>query len=175
MPRLAIVEPKDASGEAAKVLAIAPINIYKGLAAHPEMFSAFLAFSRGIDHAHALTKAEKELVTLFVAEQRQCDYCVAAHTKIAGGAGIDASHALDARRGCGASPKEQALLDFAGAVLSKNGFVSDADLAAFRGAGYDDRAVIEVIGVITLMTFTNLYNHVHGTVIDFPPVPALAH
>jgi hypothetical protein len=35
--------------------------------------------------------------------------------------------------------------------------------------------VIEVIGVITLMTFTNLYNHVHGTVIDFPPVPALAH
>jgi uncharacterized peroxidase-related enzyme len=162
MPRLAIVEPKDATGEAAKVLA-----------AHPEIFSAFLAFSRGVDHAHALTKAEKEIVTLFVAEQRHCAYCVAAHTKIAGGAGVDAMRALAARRGQASTPKEQALLDFTSAVLAKNGFVSDGDLAGFRGAGYDDRAAIEVIALITLMTFTNLYNHVHDTVIDFPPVPAV--
>jgi uncharacterized peroxidase-related enzyme len=173
MPRLAVVEPKDATGDAARVLASAPINIFKGLAAHPEIFSAFVTFMRSVDHAHALTKAEKELVMLLSAERRGCVYCVAAHTKLASGAGVDAKAALDARGGHAEAPRLQALLDFTAAVLDKDGFVTDGELAAFRAAGYDDKAAIEVIAAITVMTFTNLYNHVHETELDFPPVPAL--
>ena len=173
MPRLSIVEPKDAIGDAARVLAAAPINIYKGLAAHPEVFAAFVAFSKALAHSHALTAPERELVALRTAEVRHCEYCVAAHTKISSGAGLDAARALAARRGVASNPKEQELLDFTSAVLMKNGHVTDAELAAFRAAGYDDKAVIEVIGGITAMTFTNLYNHVHQTGLDFPPVPAV--
>lgn len=173
MPRLAFVEPKDATGEAANILAAAPINIFKGLAAHPDVFAPFVTFMRSFDHATALTKVEKELVLLRAAEMRRCEYCVSAHTKIASGVGLDAARALDARRGKGGNAKEQALLDFLAAVMKKDGFISDAELAAFRAAGFDDRAAIEVITAITLMTFTNLFNHVHQTAIDFPPVPAL--
>ena len=172
MPRLAIVEPKDATGEAAKILAAAPINIFKGLAAHPEIFTAFVSFMRAVEHARVLSKAEKELVMLRAAEMRGCGYCTAAHTKIASGAGVDATAALEARRGRSGDPKRQALLSFASAVVEKEGFVTDAELAGFRDAGYDDKAAIEVIAAITLMTFTNLFNHVHGTALDFPPVPA---
>ena len=57
--------------------------------------------------------------------------------------------------------------------MAKNGGVSDAELAAFRAAGFDDRAAIEVVAAITAMTFTALYNHVNETVVDFPAVPAV--
>ncbi len=171
MPRLAIVEPKDATGEAARVLSAAPINIFKGLAVHPPILGAFVAFSSALDQGGALTKLERGLIQLRVSELRRCVYCVTAQTKVAAGAGLDEHGALDARRGRATDPKHRALLAFAEAVLTKNGVVSDAQLQAFRAAGYSDQAVIEVIASITLMTFTNLYNQVHDTVVDFPPVP----
>lgn len=175
MPRLTHIEPKDATGEAARILATAPINIYKGIAANPEVFTSFIAFMRSIATSGAITKAEKELVMLFAAEQRHCGYCVAAHTRVAAGAGVDAARALDARAGKGSSEREQALLDFTKAVIDRNGNVSDAELAAFRAAGYDDRAAIEVVACITAMAFTALYNHINDTAVDFPAVPELVH
>ena len=175
MPRLTLIEPKDATGDAARILATAPINIYKGIAANPEIFTTFIAFMRSIATSGAITKAEKELVMLYAAEQRHCGYCVAAHTRVAAGAGVQADRALDARRGKASTPKEQALLDFAKAVIERNGAVSDAQLAAFRAAGFDDRAAIEVVAAITAMTFTALYNHINDTAVDFPAVPELAH
>ena len=175
MPRLALIEPKDATGDAARILATAPINIYKGIAANPEIFTTFIAFMRSIGTSGAITKAEKELVMLYAAEERHCGYCVAAHTRVAAGAGVSADRALEARGGRAASAKEQALLDFTRAVVEKNGDVSDEELAAFRAAGYDDRAAIEVVAAIAAMTFTALYNHINGTTLDFPPVPAVAH
>lgn len=175
MPRLILVEPKDATGDAARILATAPINIYKGIAANPEVFTTFIAFMRSIATSGAITKAEKELVMLFAAERRHCAYCVAAHTRVAAGAGVSADGAMDARAGKGSNAKEQALLDFTRAVMDTNGNVSDAGLAAFRAAGYDDRAAIEVVAAITAMTFTALYNHINATALDFPAVPELSH
>lgn len=171
MPRLAIVEPKDAPADVARILASAPINVYKGVAANPAVFTTFIAFMRSIGTSGALTKAEKELVMLRAAESRHCAYCVAAHTRVAAGAGIDGERALAARRGHGATPKDRALLAFVDAVLAKNGDVSDAELADFRAAGFDDRAAIDVVAGITAMTFTALYNHLHRTEVDFPAVP----
>lgn len=173
MPRLAIVEPKDATGDVARVLTSAPINIYKGMAANPEIFSSFVAFMQSIAKSGAISKSEKELVMLFAAESRHCGYCLAAHTKIASGVGLDAQAALNARRGIGATPRAQALLDFTRSVLAKNGDVSDAELAAFRAAGFTDAAAIEVVAAITAMTFTALFNHVHHTEVDFPAVPSV--
>jgi uncharacterized peroxidase-related enzyme len=173
MPRLALIEPKDATGDAARILATAPINIYKGIAANPEIFAAFIAFMRSIGTSGAITKAEKELVMLYAAESRHCGYCVAAHTKVAAGVGVSAERALDARRGRASSPREQALLDFTKAVLARNGNVSDGELAAFRAAGFDDRAAIEVVAAITAMTFTALYNHINDTTVDFPAVASV--
>ena len=69
--------------------------------------------------------------------------------------------------------REQALLDFTKQVMDQNGSVSGGDLAAFRAAGFDDRAAIEVVAAITAMTFTALYNHINETTLDFPPVPEL--
>ena len=174
MPRLAIIDTTPTNTEVAHTLAAAPINIFKGLAINPELFAGFLAFSRAIAKSGAITPAEKSLVMLYAGEQRRCGYCVAAHTRIAAGVGLDESQALDARAGKGSNAKEQALLDFTKAVIAKNGHVTDAELADFRTAGFDDRAAIEVVACITAMAFTGLYNHINDTALDFPAVPKVS-
>ncbi len=173
MPRLQVAEPSSTTGVVAQTLASAPINIFKGLAAHPRLFEGYLAFSKGLAEGGALTALERELVMLFVSEIRDCDYCLAAHTMLGAKAGLSAEAAMAARTGEGGDEKQQALLDFTAIILESDGFVTDEELSEFRRAGYDDRAVIEVIACITIMTFTNLFNHVHETEIDFPEAPPI--
>jgi alkylhydroperoxidase family enzyme len=48
--------------------------------------------------------------------------------------------------------------------------VSDADFAAVKEAGYTDAQVIEIVQHVALNTFTNLFNEVFQTEIDFPVV-----
>ncbi len=170
MPRLAAVEP---ASHPAFAGGVPPINIFRGLAANEEIFKGFLGFMGSIKQSKALTEAELETVALATAQFMGCDYCLAAHTKIAAGAGLDGGHAISIRQGRGATPREQALIDFTRHILHSKGFVTDAELAAFRGAGFDDRAAIAVIAEATAMTFTGLYNHVHQTEVDFPAAPAL--
>lgn len=170
MPRLTTVNP---AGHPSFQGGVPPINIFKGVAANAEIFAGFLGFMQSIKASKALTDAELEVVALAAAQHMECGYCLAAHTKIAAGAGIDEARSMGIRTGRGGSPREQALVDFTMRVLATKGNVSDADLSAFRAAGFDDRAAIAVIAEATAMTFTGLFNHVHQTEIDFPVAPAL--
>ncbi|MEX1028019.1 MAG: carboxymuconolactone decarboxylase family protein, partial [Candidatus Paceibacterota bacterium] len=58
-------------------------------------------------------------------------------------------------------------------VIATKGFVKDDDIDTVRGAGYSDGQIAESIGYIGLATFSNLFNHVHDTPLDFPPAPSL--
>ena len=59
----------------------------------------------------------------------------------------------------------QAALVFALAIAAKRGWVDDAEIAAARTAGLDDGAIAEIVAHTT---FSNYFNHVAGTEIDFP-------
>jgi uncharacterized peroxidase-related enzyme len=170
MPRLSLIEPAAAEGAAAAVLSSAPFNIFKGMANNPGMMEGLMAMGGAIAKSGAISALEAEAVMLRVSERNGCGYCLAAHTKIASGVGVDDAKAESFRRGEGTSDRERALLRFADAVAEKNGCIEDAELDAFRAAGFDDAAVVEVIAAIAWMTFTNLFNHVNQTEVDFPPV-----
>jgi alkylhydroperoxidase family enzyme len=58
--------------------------------------------------------------------------------------------------------------------MAKRGLVDDADIAAVREAGHGDAEIAEVVAHVGLNTFTNYFNHVAGTTLDFPKVPALS-
>ena len=146
------------------------INIFKGLAAHPPVLESFLGWAEG-SKGGSLSPAEHELVALFVAEGNECAYCTAAHTMIAQNAGLDEAAALAARRGDAEDARHQALLAFTAAVVETKGYVSNEQLQSFLDAGFDDAGVIEVLAAISVNTFTNLYNHVHATEVDFPTPP----
>lgn len=171
MPRLHAIDPATETGPGADLLngplKQKQINIFKGLANNPGVLKAFLAFKTGINTG-ALTDREHEVIALVTAAKRDCEYCSAAHTIVAQGVGIDEEQALAIRRGQVDDPKMQTLIDFTSAVLDTNGYVSDEQLESFRSAGHDDAAVIEVLAELALNRFTNLFNHVNETVIDFP-------
>ena len=170
MSRLSSVDPAADSGPGADLLngplKAKQINIFKGLAAHPPLLQAFLEFAGGVKGG-ALTPAEHEVVALVMSTKNECRYCAAAHTKVASTVGIDEQSALQIRQGQGGDVKQQALIDFVQAIVDTKGFVSDAQLQAFRDAGWTDQAAIETIGAITVNTFTNYFNHVNDTVVDF--------
>ncbi|MEM7622347.1 MAG: carboxymuconolactone decarboxylase family protein, partial [Planctomycetota bacterium] len=149
------------------------INIFKGMANSGAGLNAYLQLSGALKEG-ALSDAEREAIQLAVSEANGCDYCLAAHTMLGKNAGLTEDQITGARRGSvEGDAKLAALVTFVTALHEKKGFATDEDLAAFRSAGYDDGHVVEVIGTYALITFTNFFNHVHDTPIDFPAAPAL--
>ncbi|MEO0631233.1 MAG: hypothetical protein AAFY46_10990 [Planctomycetota bacterium] len=51
--------------------------------------------------------------------------------------------------------------------------MSDDDIAQFKTAGYDDGAIVEVIAVAAMASYTNWFNHVNQTAVDLPTPPAV--
>jgi succinyl-CoA synthetase beta subunit len=55
-------------------------------------------------------------------------------------------------------------------IVTKQGKISDADLAAARSAGLNDAQILEVVATTVLNILTNYLNHVADPAIDFPVV-----
>ncbi len=177
MPRLNVVDPQTATGTVKEIfegpLAGKHFNIFKGLANSPTGLKAYLGLNEALG-AGSLSDKEKEAVALVVGELNGCDYCVAAHTAIGKQAGLAEDQTIAIRKGdATGDAKLDALATFARALNEKRGWVTDEDLEAFRAAGYDDAAVVEVITAYALNVFTNTFNHVNGSVVDFPAAPAV--
>ena len=92
-------------------------------------------------------------------------------------AGLTADQILESRRGEAADGKTNALLHFCRKLVDARGQASDADVGAMRKAGFSDGEIIEVIAGVALNIYTNYFNQVAATDIDFPkvdPLPAVA-
>ena len=57
-------------------------------------------------------------------------------------------------------------------MATLRGHVSDADFAAVQAAGYTDAQIIEIVQHVALNSWTNYFNSVFRTDIDFPVVTA---
>jgi len=159
-----------------KKLGMVP-NLLKTFAHSPAALQYYLAGSEALGGG-ALPTALREQIALVTAGANACDYCASAHTLMGKGAGLAAAEMADNLRGRSGNARTQAALDFAAAIVSERGHVSDAQLQAVRAAGFDDAEVVEIVANVVANIFTNYFNHVAGTVIDFPVVktaqPALA-
>ena len=60
------------------------------------------------------------------------------------------------------------------AIVATRGRVSDAQVQAVRAAGYGDGEIVEIVANVAANIFTNYFNHVAATQIDFPRVNAAA-
>jgi len=81
---------------------------------------------------------------------------------------------LAARAAASADPKTEAALVFAKKVVTERGHVTDEDVAGLRQHGYTDGDIAEMVANTALNILTNYFNHVAGTVVDFPAAPKLA-
>jgi uncharacterized peroxidase-related enzyme len=154
-----------------KALGVIP-NMVSTMAQSPAVANAYVGFSHALSQGSLPAKI-RERIALTVAEQNSCGYCLAAHTFIGKKTGLSDDEVVNARRGTSEEPKVAAALAFAAKVVEQRGQVTDADFAALRQHGFTDGEITEIIANVVLNIFTNYFNVVAGTEIDFPAAPAL--
>lgn len=154
-----------------KSLGIVP-NLVSTLAHSPAAANAYLAFSGALAKG-TLSAKSRELIALAVGEANSCYYCVSAHTYLGNHAGLTNEEVLDARRSTSSDPKRQAALAFSKKVVSERGHVSAEDVESLRTHGFSNGEIVEIVANTALNIFTNYFNHVAATEIDFPIAPKL--
>jgi len=145
-------------------------NIIATMANSHAVADAYLRFSQSLSGG-TLPARLREQIALVVGETNNCGYCVAAHTALGKGAGLTESETCDARRGRAKCEKERAAIEFARTIVNQRGWVTDEDVQGIRQAGYNDGEIAEIVANVALNIFTNYFNHVAGTEVDFPAVP----
>jgi len=180
MPRLTTIDPAHADARTKPLLdavqrklGITP-NMMRTMATSPAVLKGYLDFAGALAGA-SVDGRTQELIAIAVAETNDCEYCLSAHTAIGSLFKIPAAD-LDAARDIrNADAKTAAMLRFARTVVATRGKVTDADVAALRHAGATDAEIAEIVAIAALNVFTNLFNNVAGTDVDFPRVsPRLA-
>jgi uncharacterized peroxidase-related enzyme len=180
MSRIHQVNPQSATGKAKELLdavqgklGLVP-NMTRAMANSPAVLDGYLSLSGSLSKG-ALSAKSREQIALAVAQANECEYCLAAHSAIGKMVGLSVDQILDSRRGTSVDPKTDAIIQFARQVVDQRGLVSDANIAQVRAAGLDDGAIAEIVANVALNIFTNYFNHVAETEIDFPRAEALAH
>jgi alkylhydroperoxidase family enzyme len=87
--------------------------------------------------------------------------------------GLTADQIRDSRLGTAIDPKTDMLIRFARKLVEARGRVNDDDVEEVRDAGFDDAVIAEVVAGVALDIFTNYFNIVSDTDVDFPKAPSL--
>jgi uncharacterized peroxidase-related enzyme len=175
MSRLTKINPHQATGKAKTLLdavngklGLVP-NMTRIMANSPAVLEGYLNFS-GALAGGALSPKLREQIALVVAEANTCGYCLSAHTAIGKLVGLSPVEVESAREGVATDAKAGAALRFAKALVTERGFVNDGEIESLRRLGFSDGEIAEIIANVALNVFTNYFNHVAETDIDFPVV-----
>ncbi len=178
MSRLSAINPDQATGQAHKLLqgvqsklGFAP-NIMKTMANSPAVLQGYLDFSNALSKGNLSPKL-REQIALAVSEVNDCQYCLAAHSAIGRSVGLSEETIVDSRRGESPDTKEATILAFTRNVVENRGWVSDEEVDKLRKVDFSQGNIVELIANISLALFTNYFNHVAQTEVDFPAVSKL--
>jgi uncharacterized peroxidase-related enzyme len=177
MSRITVPAVESATGATADVYA----EVKKAAGSVPNLFVALGALApqvlksvlnaEGVLGAGTLSKQEVETIKLAVSELTGCDYCVAAHTVIGKMTGLSAEALRQIRAGePTGDARRDALARFVRQIQTTSGTISTEQFAAIKAAGYSDAQLVEITLAIALTVFTNTFNRINDTDLDFPRV-----
>jgi uncharacterized peroxidase-related enzyme len=144
-------------------------NMMKTMAQSPAVLEAYLSFNDALGKGE-LSARLREQIALIAADINGCGYCASAHTVFGQMVGLGKEAIQAARQGHSSDAKTEAALRFARVVIVNRGEVSDADVQAVRDSGFSDAGISEIVANVALNIFTNYFNVIAGTDIDFPKV-----
>ena len=146
-------------------------NTYAAIAAHgPGALKAVLA-ADAVVATGTLNKRDQEVIKLVISAAAGCDYCVAAHSHLAKLAGLKPEVLKQIREGQPTDDaRRDALVAFVRKLAQSSGTISDEDFAAIKSAGYSDAQLVEISLIFATTAFTNVFNRINDTQIDFPAV-----
>ncbi|ARP83199.1 alkylhydroperoxidase [Bordetella genomosp. 8] len=177
MSRIAIPAVESATGATAELYAQIKKangklpNLYATLGhLTPASLSAYLAAEAVLARA-SLPRQDVETIKVLVSELSGCDYCLAAHMMLGKMAGLDAGtlHNIRAGEPTG-DAKRDALVRFVRVIQQTSGTLPAAEVDAIRAAGYTDAQLADIAYAYAMITYTNTFNRINDTDVDFPPV-----
>ena len=173
--RITSIDPATATGSNQKYFAalksglgLIP-NMTRAMAQSPAVLEGYVLLNGALSKGSLGRKLSEELA-LALAGANHCDYCASAHTVLGKLAGLDETQVAGALQGTAEDAKTAAALKFAKVVVEKRGQISDSDFAAVREAGFTEGEVGEIVAHVAINVFTNYFNNVANTEIDFPKV-----
>ncbi len=147
-------------------------NLYATIAYSSDALENFLNFS-SLAGKGSFSGKELEAIRLAVSEVNECQYCLAAHTAIAKMNGLSEEETLQIRDGSIKDSKLSALSNLAAEISRKNGKASNEAKENFFAAGFNEKALIDILAVVTEITFTNYTHNLTEVPVDFPKAKAL--
>ncbi|OPG10417.1 carboxymuconolactone decarboxylase family protein [Microbispora sp. GKU 823] len=148
-------------------------NMFATLASNPTVLDVVMTLQGTL--SRVLDAKTRHTIALAVSQANGCDYCLAMHTYVSSELGGMSSDDIDlARAGSSIDPKRAAVARFAQQLMESRGRVSDADLAAVRGAGYTDPQILAIVTVAVQVLLTNFINNVNQTDVDIPAVRSVS-
>jgi uncharacterized peroxidase-related enzyme len=136
----------------------------------PQSLEAVLD-AEGALAAGSLGKQDLETIKLLVSELTGCEYCIAAHTLLGKMAGLTPVAMRQIRSGdATGDAKRDALTRFVRTLQQTSGTLDGAEVQAIRAAGYTDTQLADIALAVALTVFTNTFNRINDTDVDFPPV-----
>ena len=148
-------------------------TMFETLAANPTVLE--LVTSLQVTLARVLDAKTRHTIALAVSEANGCQYCLAMHSYVSLKLGGMSAQDIElARAGSSTDPRRGAVARFVQQVVETRGKVSDADLAAVRGAGYTDAQILAIVTVTVQFLLTNFLNNVNNTEVDIPAIDPAA-
>ncbi len=144
-------------------------NVVRTLAHAPSVLRHLLGMFGGLTSG-TLDPALMEQVALAVAQANGCTYCLSAHTALGEKTGLCPDRIDDSRWAMDPDPRREAVLRFTRALVVQRGQIDDEAVEALRAAGFDDKALVELIAFVSMHVFLNLMTEAAQTPVDFPKV-----
>ena len=146
-------------------------NTFAVIGAHgPAALKAVLN-ADGVLAGGSLNKQELETIKLVVSVVAGCDYCVAAHSLLGKLTGLPQDVLKQIRDGQPTGDaKRDALIRFVRVIVQTSGTISVSEFDAVKAAGYSDAQLVDISLAISVTSFTNIFNRINDTSVDFPVV-----
>ena len=154
-----------------KQLGMVP-NLYATIGYSEDALENYLSFSDKAGKS-SFSMKEIEAIKLAVSEVNGCEYCLAAHTAIAQMNGFSVEETLDLRAANIEDEKLSVLTQLAREISLKRAYVDEEYLERFYALGYGEKALIDLIAVVTDITFTNYTHALTKIPVDFPKAKGL--
>jgi uncharacterized peroxidase-related enzyme len=138
-------------------------HLHRVLAKRPAALEAYSTLW-GITEKTGFTAQERNITFLAIIYENECTHCMAGHTNLSRMAKVDPEVIAAIRENRPiADAKLEALRPFAGKVTRERGAVSETDVTAFKAAGYDNRAVLDLLVLAATKLISNYTNHLAQT------------
>lgn len=179
LPRIKALSDNQAHDDSKKIFiavksAIGMVpNLHRTLAHAPAALAAYNSMARELAGS-ALDRKLRESIALATAGRNRCEYCASAHTAIGKKMGLEQEEITRNLYSNSDDPKTAAMLSFVTELIDNRNAVSDAVLNSVRDAGFSEQEIVEITAHVAMNLFTNMFNILAQTEIDFPVVELTA-